>query len=267
MPKLIVQFEDRVLSECVIGPHGITIGRLPGNHVVIDNPAVSSFHARVIRDGLRCILEDLQSTNRTFVNDKAVTQHELRSGDVVTIGKHTLLFDGRATEEPVEETPAETVPELGGTMVLDTKQQRALLAKMEEEAQAKRAAAAAAATAPAATPAAAAPPAPQPPPRTGTLRVLSGRSDRRAYDLEAHTTIVGKADTALVRLKGWFKPKVALAIARKGESYSVTPMGGKSSVNGETLSARRELAEGDIIKVSGLVLQFHLAAGNHRATT
>src|SRR5687767_1747314 len=142
MPKLIVQFEDRVLSECVIGPQGVTIGRLPGNHVVIDNPAVSSFHARVIRDGLRCILEDLQSTNRTFVNDKAVTQHELRSGDVVTIGKHTLLFDGRATEEPVEATPVETVPELGGTMVLDTKQQRALLAKMEEEAQAKRAAAA-----------------------------------------------------------------------------------------------------------------------------
>jgi pSer/pThr/pTyr-binding forkhead associated (FHA) protein len=138
MPKLIVQFEDRVLSECVIGPQGVTIGRLPGNHVVIDNPAVSSFHARVIRDGLRCILEDLQSTNRTFVNDKAVTQHELRSGDVVTIGKHTLLFDGRATEEPVEATPVETVPELGGTMVLDTKQQRALLAKMEEEAQARR---------------------------------------------------------------------------------------------------------------------------------
>jgi hypothetical protein len=265
MPKLIVQFEDRVLSECVIGPQGVTIGRLPGNHVVIDNPAVSSFHARVLRDGLRCILEDLQSTNRTFVNDKAVTRHELRSGDVVTIGKHTLLFDGRATEEPVQATPVETVPELGGTMVLDTKQQRALLAKMEEEAQAKRAAAA---TAPSAAPAAAAtPPAPPAPPRLGLLRVLSGRSDRTEYDLEAHTTIVGRADTALVRLKGWFKPRVALAIARKGESYSVTPMGGKSSVNGEPLSARRELVEGDIIKVSGLVLQFHLAAGNQRATT
>ena len=56
MPKLILQFEDRVLDECVIGPQGVKIGRLPDNHVVIDNPAVSGHHARVIRDGLHCIL-------------------------------------------------------------------------------------------------------------------------------------------------------------------------------------------------------------------
>ena len=265
MPKFILQFEDRVLSECVIGPHGVKIGRLPDNHVVIDNPAVSGHHARVVREGLLCYLEDLQSTNGTFVNEKAVTRHRLRSGDVVLIGKHTLLFDGRLTEEPVAETDPDAVPEIGGTMMLDTSQHRALLAKMEEEEQAKRAAAAAAAAAPAAP--AAAPPAPPPAPRVGVLRVLSGRADQLEYSLEAHTSVVGKTDTALVRLKGWFKPKVALAIARKGETYSATPMGGKASVNGEPLGARRELEEGDILKVSGLVLQFHLVAANHRANT
>jgi pSer/pThr/pTyr-binding forkhead associated (FHA) protein len=232
-----------VLDECVIGPQGVKIGRLPDNRVVIDNPAVSGHHARVIREGSQCILEDLQSTNGTFVNEKAVTRHELQSGDVVLIGKHTLLFDGSASEEPVEEMDTDTTPELGGTMVLDTKQQRALLAKIDAEAQAKRAAAA--------------PPAP-PPPRIGMLRVLSGRADQPEYNLEAHTSIVGKSDAALVRLKGWFKPTVALAIARKGESYSATPMSGKTSVNGETLSARRDLKEGDIIKVSGLTLLFQL---------
>ena len=267
MPKLILQFEDRVLEECVIGPQGVKIGRLPDNRVVIDNPAVSGHHARVIREGAQCILEDLQSTNGTFVNEKAVTRHELQSGDVVLIGKHTLLFDGQASEEPVEETDTDTTPELGGTMVLDTKQQRALLAKIDAEAQAKRTAAtAAAAAAPVAgtgtgrqaVQPAAAPPAPPPPPRLGMLRVLSGRTDQAEYTLEAHTSIVGKADTALVRLKGWFKPKVALAIARKGESYSATPMDGKASVNGEALSARRDLQEGDIIQVSGVTLLFRL---------
>ena len=272
MPKLILQFEDRVLSECVIGPQGVKIGRLPDNHVVIDNPAVSGHHARVSREGLLCFLEDLESTNGTFVNEKAVTRHRLRSGDVVLIGKHTLLFDGRAGEEPVEDTATGTVPELGGTIVLDTAQQRLLLAKIEEEERAKRAAAAAAA-APAAPAAgtgtvrqavvmpAAVPPAsppPSPPPRIGTLRVLSGRTDQAEYNLEAPTSIVGKSDAALVRLKGWFKPKVALAIARKGESYAATPMDGKASVNGEPLRARRELEEGDIIKVSGVTLQFQL---------
>ena len=259
MPKFILQFEDRVLNECVIGPHGVTIGRLPNNHIVIDNPAISGVHARVVRDGPRCILEDLQSTNGTFVNEKAVTRHELRSGDVVLIGKHTLLFDGRASEEPVEETVTEPVPELGGTMVLDTKAHREMLAKIEAEARAKKAAAAAIAPGPAE---AASPPPPPPPaaapPRTGVLRVLSGRSDQTEYSLDAHTSIIGKSETALVRLKGWFKPKVAVAIARKGESYSATPMGGKVTVNGETLSARRDLKEGDVIGVSGLMLHFHL---------
>jgi pSer/pThr/pTyr-binding forkhead associated (FHA) protein len=257
MPKLIVQFEDRVLSECVIGPQGVTIGRLPNNHIVIDNPAISGHHARVTRDGLRCTLEDLQSTNGTFVNEKAVTRHDLHSGDVVLIGKHTLLFDGRATEEPIVDADPETVPELGGTMVLDTKQHREMLARIDAEARAKKAAAAAVASVatvrqtiePAAAP---------PPPRAGMLRVLSGRSDRAEYSLDAHTSIIGKSDSALVRLKGWFKPKVAVAIARKGETYTATPMGGKASVNGEALSARRDLKEGDVIGVSGLMLQFHL---------
>jgi len=248
MPKLILQFEDRVLSECVIGPHGAKIGRLPDNHVVIDNPAVSGHHARVIREGLLCFLEDLESTNGTFVNEKVVTRHRLRSGDVVLIGKHMLLFDGRASEEPVEYTDVESTPELGGTMVLDTKPQRELLAKIESEALAKAASAAAAA----------APPAPPPPPRVATLRVLSGRTDQAEYTLEAHTSIVGKSNGAVVRLKGWFKPKVALAIARKDGSYAATPMDGKATVNGETLSARRELKEGDRIKVSGVTLQFEL---------
>jgi pSer/pThr/pTyr-binding forkhead associated (FHA) protein len=248
MPKLILQFEDRVLSECVIGPQGVKIGRLPDNHVVIDNPAVSGHHARVIREGLLCFLEDLESANGTFVNEKAVTRHRLRSGDVVLIGKHMLLFDGRASEEPVEDTDVESTRELGGTMVLDTKQQRELLARVEAEAAANNAASAAAA---------AAPPAP-PPPQVGTLRVLSGRTDKAEYTLESHTSLVGKSNGAVVRLKGWFKPKVAFAIARKGESYAATPMDGKATVNGETLSARRELKEGDIIKVSGVRLQFEL---------
>jgi len=256
MPKLILQFEDRVLSECVIGPHGAKIGRLPDNHVVIDNPAVSGHHARVIREGLLCFLEDLESTNGTFVNEKAVTRHRLRSGDVVLIGKHQLLFDGRASEEPVEGTDLESTPELGGTMVLDTKHQRELLAKIEAEAAAANAASAAAA---------AVPPEPPPPPRIGTLRVLSGRTDRAEYELEAHTSLVGKSSGAVVRLKGWFKPKVALALARKGESYAATPMDSKATVNGEALSARRELKEGDLIKVSGVTLQFHLGPGDHRA--
>jgi len=78
MPKLILQFENRVLKEYPTGVM-VTIGRLPDNMVIIDNPAVSSHHACVYSDGDQFIVEDLQSTNGTFVNEKRVTRHTLTS--------------------------------------------------------------------------------------------------------------------------------------------------------------------------------------------
>ena len=70
----------------------ISIGRLPDNTIVIDNPAVSARHARVYREGHQYVLEDLKSTNGTFVNDRPIARHTLLEGDIVLVGKHTLVF-------------------------------------------------------------------------------------------------------------------------------------------------------------------------------
>ena len=67
MPKLILKFDDRELQECAVGTHAVTIGRLPDNMLVIDNAAVSGRHARVYREGNHYVVEDLKSTNGTFV--------------------------------------------------------------------------------------------------------------------------------------------------------------------------------------------------------
>ena len=67
MPKLILRFNDRDVSECPVGIHPVSIGRLPDNLLVIDNAAVSSRHARVYKEGNHYVLEDLKSTNGTFV--------------------------------------------------------------------------------------------------------------------------------------------------------------------------------------------------------
>ena len=77
--------------------------------------------------------------------------------------------------------------------------------------------------------------------------------------LSAVTTMIGTAETAQIRLKGWFKPKVAGAIARKGEGFTISPMGGKLSVNGERIDGRRDLVSGDVIEVSGVRLEFRLS--------
>ena len=99
MPKLILKFENRVLQEIVLGSEDVHIGRLPDNTVAIDNPAVSGRHARVACGSGSYVLMDLKSTNGTFVNEQLITEHTLRNGDVVLVGKHQLVFvDAEDTE-------------------------------------------------------------------------------------------------------------------------------------------------------------------------
>jgi pSer/pThr/pTyr-binding forkhead associated (FHA) protein len=249
MPKLILKFDDRELQECAVGTHAVSIGRLPDNNIVIDNPAVSGRHARVYREGNHYVLEDLKSTNGTFVNDKPVARHTLLEGDVVLVGKHSLLFTQKGGEQTDAMKVEQFVPEIGGTMMLDTIKQKHLLgrdASSPPPAQVYDSV----------LPKTAIPTAQG---RIGSIRVVSGNTGQSEYLLAAVTTMIGKADSAQIKLKGWFKPKIAAAIARKGDGFTISPMRGKVSVNGERISARRDLASGDLIEVSGLTLEFTLS--------
>ncbi|HKZ53274.1 MAG TPA: FHA domain-containing protein [Candidatus Acidoferrales bacterium] len=241
MPKLILKFEDRILREILVGQSPVTIGRLPNNTVAIDNPAVSGQHARVVVEGGQYILEDLNSRNGTFVNNQPINRHVLREGDVVGIGKHTLVFhtvgkgEAPAAEPGPASVPAAAVQDLGGTVYLDTKAQKELLAKAAAQTKAA---------------------APVTAPKQGVLTILSGRTDQRQYTLEAQTTLVGKSSTAQIRLKGWFKPQVAAAITRKGTAYVLTPLAGKAQINNQPLKQSYELKPGDVVHISGVTLQF-----------
>ena len=249
MSKLILQFDGVVLKEFAVGSV-LTIGRLPDNTLIIENPAVSGHHARIYRDGDAVILEDLESTNGTFVNQKHVTRHTLQHGDVVLIGKHKVLFeDGEAAGAEAPATPA--LKNMGDTVYLDTKKHRELLATLRDaraaaEQQTTRSRPASRmGSAPVAS-------------GVGVLKVLAGRADQAEYRLEAQTSLVGSSHGTTVRLLGWFKPRVALAIARNGASYVATPMGGKTLVNSQPLRERHQLKNGDILQISGLTVEFRL---------
>ena len=187
MPTLILKFEDRVLNEYPVGS-GATIGRLPDNTLIIDNPAVSGHHARVFLEGDRYIVEDLRSKNGTYVNEKHVLRATLQNGDVLLVGKHRLVFDEAADAESVAARPV--LPSPGKTAYLDTKKHRALLARLREERATTQA--------PAKTLA---------PAEDGiaVLRVLGGNAERSEYTLDGPTSVIGKSREALVRLHGWFK--------------------------------------------------------------
>ena len=77
MPKLIVSIDGVVVKEAQLTKDRSTIGRRPYNDVVIDNLAVSGEHAVSRMAGGSAVLEDLGSTNGTYVNGKAVKQHAL----------------------------------------------------------------------------------------------------------------------------------------------------------------------------------------------
>ena len=248
MPKLILKFDDRELKECAVGTHAVTIGRLPDNDLVIDNPAVSGRHARVLREGNHYVLEDLKSTNGTFVNDKPIARHTLLEGDVILVAKHTVVFTQHGGEQAAAPKEDTHVPEIGGTRVLDTLKRKELLGTLDRGRPSQMYDAVVPKTA-----------IPTAQGRIGTIKVVSGNTGQSEYVLAAVTTMIGKAENAQIRLKGWFKPKAAAAIARKGEGFTISPMGGKLSVNGEKVTGRRDLKSGDVIEVSGLTLEFTLS--------
>ena len=90
MLRIILKFNSTVLKELKIDKDEIIIGRDSGNDIQIDNVAVSREHARIIRGPNFYFIEDLNSTNGTFVNGKMINKKFLKEEDEILIGKHSL---------------------------------------------------------------------------------------------------------------------------------------------------------------------------------
>src|SRR5271154_2640803 len=92
MARLILSLDGQVMAEYNMNKERYTIGRLPDNDIRIDNPAVSGHHSLIINILNDSFLEDLNSTNGTYVNGKLIKKHALQHGDVITVGHHQLRF-------------------------------------------------------------------------------------------------------------------------------------------------------------------------------
>ncbi len=98
-PRLIVQAGPHVGHEFVLTKEIVVLGRNEQCDIVIADPLVSRRHSQITCDGSYCAIEDLGSTNGTFVNDQRLTQPRvLRSGDRVRVADSVLEFnDPQAT--------------------------------------------------------------------------------------------------------------------------------------------------------------------------
>ena len=168
MPRLIVSIDGVVVKEVQLTRDRSTIGRRPYNDIVIDNLAVSGEHAviHMTDDGVE--IEDVGSTNGTYVNAKAVTRQELRNGDIVEVGKYKIRFLQEAEGENFEKTMLVKPGMVSPSMV------------------APRAAAAA-------TPQAAVP-------LSAVIRVMSGAAAGREVALLKVVTTIGKPGVAVASI-------------------------------------------------------------------
>jgi predicted component of type VI protein secretion system len=273
MAKLYLKFEQTVLKEFTLSHGVITIGRLPDNLVQIDNPAVSGHHARIYWDTDHYVVEDNESTNGTYINNHRVSKATLNDGDLVLIGKHGIQFKDEWHEDTEPEKTVVNAPapmaKLEGTVMLDTKKARELLAQAQAISASGKMGAVGAAPAAAARPVSGAHPAPPPATavpaapakeKVGHITILAGNSDQQQYVLTGRLTAIGKSDMATIRLKGWFKPKLAATISRRDNKYFIAASEPKIKVivNGAAVSGQRELGDADIVEVAGLKMSFTL---------
>ena len=244
MAKVILKFDATVKKEIPLVKATLSIGRTPDNDVVIDNPAVSGHHARILVDGDHFQVEDMNSLNGTFVNSQRIRKSPLKDGDEILVGKHTLVFQGGGSLPQIPpaadgERTQPLKPLSEQTVVLDTKARREFLAK--------------------ATSVATEGVSPSAQEKIGCLTVIAGKSPQPEYILTSKLSVIGKSEMASVKIKGWFAPKVAAVINRKPGGYSIAPSDkiGATKVNSQPLTASRELQEGDVIEVSRVKLQFY----------
>ncbi|MBI5596185.1 MAG: FHA domain-containing protein [Elusimicrobia bacterium] len=233
MPKLLLKFNAAVIKEIPLDKPAVTVGRKADNDVVIDNPAISGHHCKIVQKGDTYYVEDLESTNGTFVNEKRIVKSGLHDQDVVGVAKHALVF--------IDDRPAPE--EAGGadkTMVLAPDKQEAL------------AKAAAAANAPSAK----AEPA-------GWMRVLKGVVAKSEYELKGISTYIGKSDRVQIPIAdgGFFNraPEVAASVHKKAEGWVLKAVKeGYPVLNGQKVADTAPLTDGDIIECGGTTLQFFL---------
>jgi pSer/pThr/pTyr-binding forkhead associated (FHA) protein len=222
MPKMIVSIDGVVIKEVQLTKDRTTLGRRPYNDIVIDNLAVSGEHAVLQMTGSEVHLEDLNSTNGTYVNGKAAKKQLLQNGDLVEVGKYKIKFVNETADQGFEKT-----------MMVRPSMAAAL----------------------AATPVAA-PQTPKPStfgPDSGfgavraSIKVLSGAASGREVPLTKVVTTIGKPGVAVA------------AITKRSHGFVVHHVegAGNPTLNGAPIGVDPvSLKNGDLIELAGTQMQF-----------
>ncbi|MDH4317446.1 MAG: FHA domain-containing protein [Desulfobulbaceae bacterium] len=234
-PLLIVKFKDKILYKYPLQEKNkIAIGRGTDNQIVLDNPAVSTNHAVVVREGDDFEIVDINSKNGTFVNDKKISRHTLKYNDIIAIGRHFLVFsiESEADCTSPQALPPTAAPPLPPepTKMLDTRAYKDMLHRSKGDMA----------------------------PGKAELAFLKGGSG--SVPIKKNIMSIGSAEECDIVVKGLLVGESAAFIIIKSDGYYLTYNRGltKPTVNGEKIDGSRKLYDGDVIKIGSVTMQFGL---------
>lgn len=219
MGKLVVSLDGVVIKEVQITKDKTTLGRRPYNDIVIDNLAVSGEHAVLQMVGADVFIEDLNSTNGTYINGKAIKKQLLTHNDTVEIGKYKIKFlvdEGADYEKTMIMRPGSAPPAFSPS----------------GQPPLAGGASASAAAAPA---------------QPAVIKVLNGAAAGREVALTKVVTTVGKPGVQVA------------SITKRPNGYAFAHVEGatRPSVNGVPLVGDSvPLRNGDVIELAGTQMQF-----------
>jgi len=231
MPTITLKFKENMIAEYQLEKdRSITIGRRDDNQITIENLAVSGHHAKIDYVGDGYLLTDLQSKNGSFVNDQNVTSHWLKHGDVITVGKHTLVFN----HEEEATKASDGAGSMEKTMVMDTEKYRSMRSQSG---------------APESTRALEEAP-------EALLSYLSGGEGE--IELTKKLIRIGKDSTSDIVVSGLMVGQKAATISKRPNGYFLSYVGGiaKPKVNDKTIKESVALKEFDTIQIGSVKLQF-----------
>lgn len=241
MAKLVLSLNGVVQGEYELTNERTTIGRKPENDIPIDNLAVSGKHALIITILDDSFLEDLGSTNGTYVNGKLIKKHALKDGDVIAIGKHELKY--------VNENATSDDDEFEKTMIIKPGSASAAVAAAKAAEQAGAGpvnggdAKGGGATAAVSGAASGMP--------LGRLTVLNGPIAGKELELTKALITLGKPGTQVA------------VISRRPQGYFLTHIESDGDgkryplVNGEAIGPKAyQLKAGDLIELAGIKMEF-----------
>lgn len=236
MAKLVLTFNGEKVQEYELDKEVTTIGRKPDNDIHIDNLAVSGKHAKVLTILNDSFIEDLGSTNGTYINGDKITKRALSNGDTIVIGKHELKYEGSAGASDDEGEFEKTMiirPDAAG--MPETEEADRDIEKSIGKIAADLASAGSTTSGPGAA----------------RLQLTSGANAGKELQLTKILTTLGKPGVQVAaitrRPAGYF-----LIIVDAGSSNTM-PL-----VNGTPIDKQQELNDGDTIQVAGVEMRFNL---------